>query len=299
MSTRDDSIAEEFYSDLLLAERKSQLSAETYVFSVKEFLKWLSEKNIPLENAGTQEALYFSAKRRVDNKSCVTVAKDMSALRAFGAFLCRKGIWKTNFMMELDRPEVRRRIPSVLTVEEVNSLLFSIDTDTVIGKRDRALFELVYSAGLRISEVCSLLLANVHFDVQMIAVTGKGSKERLVPFGDEAKKRLEEWLSVRKDLLSTEGCPYLFVNYRGEKISRKGVWKNFQKFESMSGVKAKVHTLRHSFATHLLQGGADLRSVQELLGHTDLSTTQIYTHVDDSALKNYHSEFFPGHITEK
>ena len=296
MSTENDSIAEEFYSDLLLAERKAPLSAETYLFSVKEFLKWLSEKKVPLEKASAQDAVYFSAGRRVDNKSSLTVAKDLSALRAFGSFLCRKGIWKTNFMLELDRPEVRRRIPAVLSVEEVNALLSTINTDTVIGKRDRALFELVYSAGLRISEVCSLLLENVHFDVQMIAVTGKGSKERLVPFGDEAKKRLEEWLAVRKELISSESCPYLFVNYRGEKISRKGVWKNFQKFESMSGVKAKVHTLRHSFATHLLGGGADLRSVQELLGHTDLSTTQIYTHVEESALKSYHSEFFPGHM---
>ena len=155
---------------------------------------------------------------------------------------------------------------------------------------------MIYSCGLRISEACTLLVDNLHLNEQLVMVCGKGDKERIVPFGEAAKKKLEAYLDDgRPDLVGRKVVREVFVNYKGDPISRKGVWKRFQELEALSGVTSKVHTLRHSFATHLLAGGADLRSVQELLGHSDLATTQIYTHVDDNQLSAYHKKYFPGH----
>lgn len=237
--------------------------------------------------------MYYIIKRKEDGCSELTIAKDISGLRAFGDYLERKGMWSENPAMELDKPKAARNLPKVLSIEQIDSLLDSIDKTSLSGKRDDALFELVYSCGLRISEVCTLKLANLHLEERLILVHGKGDKERLVPFGDRAYEKILVYLNeVRPELVKGRNVAELFVNYRGEPISRKGVWKRFKELEALSGVEAKVHTLRHSFATHLLQGGADLRSVQELLGHSDLSTTTIYTHVTDKQLEEAHEKYF-------
>lgn len=290
-----EELLQEYYNDLILVSRHSKLTAETYFFSIKEFFSWLEKESLALSSVTVKDLMFYISFRSTQGEAELTVAKDISALRSFGAFLVRKQIWQNNIAVELERPKAVKALPKVLSVEQVDAFLDSIDTDTPLGIRDRALFELIYSCGLRISEACSLLVSNVHFDQQMILVFGKGSKERFVPFGEVAKKWLKKWLEVRNDFVKNLQTPTFFVNYKGKPLSRKGVWKNFQKIEALSGVTAKVHTLRHSFATHLLSGGADLRSVQELLGHSDLATTQIYTHLTDTELKDYHKEFFPGH----
>ncbi len=290
-----EELLQEYYNDLILVSRHSKLTAETYFFSIKEFFSWLEKESLALSSVTVKDLMFYISFRSTQGEAELTVAKDISALRSFGAFLVRKQIWQNNIAVELERPKAVKALPKVLSVEQVDAFLDSIDTDTPLGIRDRALFELIYSCGLRISEACSLLVSNVHFDQQMILVFGKGSKERFVPFGEVAKKWLKKWLEVRNDFVKNLQTPTVFVNYKGKPLSRKGVWKNFQKIEALSGVTAKVHTLRHSFATHLLSGGADLRSVQELLGHSDLATTQIYTHLTDTELKDYHKEFFPGH----
>ncbi len=242
---------------------------------------------------------YYFAFRKTQGCTSLTIAKDISALRAFGSYLVRKNIWQENEVLLLDRPKASRALPKVLSVEEIDRILDSIDVSTPTGIRDRALFELIYSCGLRISEVSGLLIGNVHMKEKLLLVRGKGDKERVVPFGNEAHKWLSVYLKeARPVLVKQKIVPQIFVNYQGKPISRKGIWKNFKQLRLSAGVDAKVHTLRHSFATHLLEGGADLRSVQELLGHSDLSTTQIYTHVNDCDLQAYHREFFPGHITD-
>jgi integrase/recombinase XerD len=193
------------------------------------------------------------------------------------------------------------RIPEVLSRDEVDKLLSVIDTRSATGLRDRALFELVYSSGLRISEAVHLNLNDVFFKEGVLRVVGKGSKERLAPFGSEASKWLKDYLgSSRPVLLGAKvavgvgaGTNALFVTRRGERLGRKGIWKNYRALAGMNGTSSKLHALRHSFATELLQGGADLRSVQELLGHSDISTTQIYTHVDTSRLKSQHGKYMP------
>ena len=283
----------QFYSDLLLVKRDSEQTAITYKISAGEFLNWLVKERIKLKDVSVQNLLYYIIKRKEGGCSELTIAKDISGLRALGEYLERKGMWSENIALELDKPKAARNLPKVLSVEQIDALLDSIDKTTLSGKRDDALFELVYSCGLRISEVCTLKVANVHLDDRLILVHGKGDKERLVPFGERAAEKLKVYLSeVRPALAKGRNNPNLFVNYKGEPISRKGVWKRFQDMEARSGVEAKVHTLRHSFATHLLEGGADLRSVQELLGHANLATTTIYTHVSDNQLEKVHEKYF-------
>ncbi len=283
----------QFYTDLLLVKRDSEQTAITYKISAGEFLNWLVAERIKLKDVSVQNLLYYIIKRKEGGCSELTIAKDISGLRALGEYLERKGMWSENIALELDKPKAARNLPKVLSVEQIDALLDSIDKTTLSGKRDDALFELVYSCGLRISEVCTLKVVNVHLDDRLILVHGKGDKERLVPFGDRAYEKILIYLNeVRPELVKGRTVAELFVNYRGDPISRKGVWKRFQELEALSGVEAKVHTLRHSFATHLLQGGADLRSVQELLGHSDLSTTTIYTHVTDRQLEEAHDKYF-------
>ncbi len=288
-------LLEQFYADLILVERDSEQTAQTYKISAQEFLEWLAAERIKLRDVSAQNLVYFLMKRKTDGNAELTLAKDISALRALGSYLVRKNYWEENYALMLDRPKAGRHLPKVLSVEQTDRLLSAIDTSTPLGVRDDALFELIYSCGLRISEACGLKVANVHFDEHLILVHGKGDKERLVPFGEAAAQKLLKYMNeVRPDLVKGRNISEVFVNYKGEPISRKGVWKRFQEMEALSGVQSKVHTLRHSFATHLLAGGADLRSVQELLGHSDLSTTTIYTHVTDRQLEDAHKKYFEG-----
>lgn len=293
---------DQFYSDLLMAERDRPLTAETYRLSAENFLLWCQKKKLKLALVTTKDLFYYSVYRKTLGISEVTLAKDLSALRALGEYLVREKIWSENLALVLDRPKSPRPLPAVLSVNEIETLLSSIDTKTRLGLRDKVIFELIYSCGLRISECCSLKVIDVHLDERFILVKGKGGKERIIPFGDVAYDLLVEYFNnVRPRLVKEKIVPEVFVNYRGEAISRKGIWKKFKEIQALAGLDVKVHTLRHSFATHLLQGGADLRSVQELLGHSSLSTTQIYTHVTDRDLEDAHKDFFPGHknVTDK
>lgn len=290
-----DDLLNQFYTDLLMVKRDSEQTAMTYKISAEEFLKWLSHEQIKLRAVTVHNLMIYLVQRKTEGVAEYTIAKDISALRALGEYLVRKGMWTENHALMLDRPKAGRSLPKVLSVEQVDQLLSHIDTSTLCGQRDDALFELIYSCGLRISEACDLKIANVHITERLLLVHGKGDKERIVPFGERAEKKLLQYLNeVRPQLTKGKNVPEVFVNYRGAPISRKGVWKRFQELEQLSGIDAKVHTLRHSFATHLLAGGADLRSVQELLGHSDLSTTTIYTHVTDDQLAKAHEKYFEG-----
>ncbi|HOS29242.1 MAG TPA: tyrosine recombinase [Treponemataceae bacterium] len=283
-----------FYDDLLTIERLALLSVETYCISVSQFLDWCSRENKKIESINLSDLMHYIVLRKTEGLDERTSAKDISALRSFGSFLVRQHMWNENIVLLLERPKARRSLPRVLDIAQVEKILDAIDISKPLGLRDRALFELIYSCGLRISEVSGILLQNVHLNERLLWVTGKGNKERVVPFGDQAHYYLKQWIGeVRPLVLGSRIVPWLFVNYKGNQFSRKGIWKRFQELEAVSGVTAKVHTLRHSFATHLLSGGADLRSVQELLGHADLATTQIYTHIEESRLKQYHAEYFP------
>lgn len=294
-----ENILSSYYDDLVSIDGKSISTAQTYCFAVEIFLNWLKSENKEIFSVEMSDLIKYLVWRQTQGMDSLTVAKDISSLRSFGTYLTRNQIWKENFALQLDRPKAEKTLPKVLSIEEVDALLNCIDVSTDLGIRDRALFELIYSCGLRISEVSNLLLQNLHLKERIIWVTGKGNKERLVPFGSEAEFWLKKWLEVRPKFVGSKSVPTIYVNYQGKPFSRKGIWKRFQELEVLSGVNSKVHTLRHSFATHMLSGGADLRSVQELLGHSDLSTTQIYTHIDADDLKDYHNEYFPNRSSDK
>lgn len=286
-----------FYGFLISAESHSKLTADTYIGTLLIFQKEL--KNKELAEASEEDCTAFILKRAENSLLGKTIAKDIAALNSFFKFLVLEGVRKDNPIENIERPRREKTLPCVLSLEEINNLLNSIPQDSPNNIRDRAMFELIYSAGLRVSEAVSLKLDDIYFKEELIKVTGKGNKQRIVPFGREAKKKLEEYIyNARAKLLKNTGggntinSGAVFLNSRGKAISRKGIWKRMNELSAAAGIKTKVHTLRHSYATHLLAGGADLRSVQCLLGHSDISTTQIYTHIENKSLQEYHKNFF-------
>lgn len=235
----------------------------------------------------------FLASRSRAGISGKTLARDIAALQSFFRFLVLIRKRQDNPVVLLERPARGFRLPRVLSIEQVEKLLSCIRTDTPEGLRDSALFELIYSCGLRIHEAVSLTVNDVRFNEKTVLVCGKGGKERMVPFGKRSAVLLRRYMQdARPALSSALSGNFLFLGKKGKPMTRKAAWDRFHALTVQAGVPAKIHTLRHSFATHLLAGGADLRSVQELLGHSDISTTQIYTHVENDSLKLYHAEFF-------
>lgn len=224
-------------------------------------------------------------------------ARYLSSIRELFKYLNYKKIINDNKTEKLDLPKPNRKIPEVLTFMEISQILESIDTGTLLGIRDRAMLETLYASGLRVSELTNIKERDILFDEGIIRVFGKGSKERIVPIGNAALDYIRQYIAdVRLQLRnSNKQTDELFLNSRGGKLSRMGIWKIIDKYTNMTNIEKKVHphTFRHSFATHLLEGGADLRAVQEMLGHSDISTTQIYTHIDNQYLKEIHKSFHP------
>jgi integrase/recombinase XerD len=286
-----------YRSRLRTIERRSPLTVETYGGEIRLFLEWLKQNNDDPErkllNAGVHDlALYLEERRKtIDSR---TAAKAVSALHSFFRYLCDEGFRQDNPAALLDMPKKGFRLPDVLSRQKIEALLEAADIDSPLGLRNRALYELIYSAGLRVSEAVGLNVTDVYFDEMVIRVRGKGGKERMAVFGDEASQWLRRYLSeVRPSLAKNSRPKALFLGRRGKRLSRKGMWKNYGLLAMRCGTGSHIHTLRHSFATALLAGGADLRHVQELLGHADLATTQIYTHVDVSLLREQHRKFLP------
>jgi len=293
-----------YYSRLIALERRAPLTAETYRFEIRRFLDWLeAEKLSPAavetekeKTAGINDVTRYLANRRsVDGIDSRSVAKAISALRSFFRFLEEEGYNRSSgFASLIQIPRHVNRLPEVHMKENVDRLFSFIDTGSSMGIRNRALYELIYSAGLRISELVSLNIGDIFLSKNLARVTGKGSKERLVIFGPEAAHWLNRYLKeARAELLGRRNGKALFIGRTGRRLSRKGIWKNYCSLAVQAGLSTKLHTLRHTFATELLAGGADLRSVQELLGHAELSTTQIYTHIDSGRLRDNHRKYLP------
>lgn len=283
------------YGDwLLAARRRSPLTLEAYVREARSLEAWLLDQGKSVQTAMVADILEFLAWRRASGLSTRTIARILSSVRSLFRFLRLEGIRTDDPTELLESPKQERNLPDVIRPQDVNLMLESVDLSTPGGLRDRALFELIYSCGLRISEASSLCFDSLFLKEGFVRVVGKRRKERILPFGQEAAIWLERYLAeARPALEKGRRSDRVFLNRSGRGISRKGVWKRFSELRMCSGVEGKVHSLRHSFATHLLAGGADLRTVQELLGHADISTTQIYTHVEAEELAQAHEAFFP------
>lgn len=284
------------YEDYLTVElRLGSISISDYLREIRSFVSFLSGKGISPSEADSVNILSYIRLRSEQDLDERTIAKIVTIIRSFYRFMLHESIREDNPVDVIELPKLSRSIPNVLTVQEVDSLFAVIDTTTSCGLRDRALFELVYSCGLRISEAVELQMQHLLLDEQLIRVLGKGTKERVIPVGEVAVTWLHRYIGQsRPRLLKSNKVTYaLFLSERGVGLSRKGAWKRFKQYCRMAGIDAKIHTLRHSYATHLLAGGADLRVVQELLGHSDISTTQIYTHISTDDLRNKHKTYHP------
>lgn len=284
-----------YFDNLRVEKGLSDLTIKAYEADLKEFVEYLRSagKELPadLTMETTLSFLSISEKR----KSPSSRARTLSAIKGFFRFLRDQGTLANPSIDSLTSPKVLRRIPFVLAQHEVERLLSLPDSGT-LGLRDRALLEFDYSTGLRVSELCGLKLENLDQERRFVRVRGKGSKERIVPYGRSAGVALAGYLeSSRPRLLGTRVSAYVFLNYRGGRLSRIGFWKLLRKYAAKAGLSAHIspHTLRHSFATHLIEGGADLRAVQELLGHSSIATTQIYTKLDMDYLLEVHRTFHP------
>jgi len=279
---------------LLSTRRRSVLTADVYVREMEMLEHFLSSQGkTPLDATG-EDLLAYLVGRSQAGLQRTTMARIVASLHAFYRFCLNEKLRTDDPSIQIRTPRQDRNLPDVLDSDSVEHVLDSIDISTPNGLRDRALFELIYSCGLRISEAANLTFQQLYLEERLLRVLGKRRKERLVPFGTEALYWITRYLSESRPLLEKRGkSEYVFLNQEGKGISRKGIWKRFSQIRVKSGVNAKVHTFRHSFATHLLAGGADLRTVQELLGHSDIATTQIYTHIDEASLGMYHREYFP------
>ncbi|MDR0718838.1 MAG: tyrosine-type recombinase/integrase [Treponema sp.] len=299
-------LLKQYHSRLIAIERHSSLTAETYCFEIRRFLEWMKAENLAAGNtaetlAGGKRQVefddisrYLDFRRRHDGIDSRSVAKAVSVLRSFFRFLVDERYREDSCAALLDLPRQGTRIPQALPRGEADKLLSLIDTGTPLGIRNKALYELIYTAGLRISEAVSLNITDLVIPENIAKVRGKGGKERIIIYSKSAASALKCYIEeVRPLLLKQKHSSALFVGKSGNRLSRKGIWKNYAALASLAGVSSRLHALRHAFATGLLEGGADLRSVQELLGHSDLRTTQIYTHVDAALLKTSHRKFLP------
>lgn len=288
-------LADQFISHLRVEKGLSENTIASYSNDLVRFLQFLEGRDrSPLQ--ATQEDLieYMAGLRgRLSPRS---MARNLSALKGFFRFLLAEDKIEANPARLLNAPKLPLRLPAVLSRQEVEVLLSQPDGSNPLGRRDGAMLELLYATGLRVSELVGLKIQNVNLEAGFVRTVGKGSKERIVPVGAKALKALKGYLAEgRPGLLKRRNSSYLFVNARGKPITRQGFWKNIKRYGLKGGINKEItpHSLRHSFATHLLEFGADLRSVQIMLGHADISTTQIYTHVTRERLKQIHEKYHP------
>ncbi|MBX5463934.1 MAG: site-specific tyrosine recombinase XerD [Clostridia bacterium] len=260
----------------------SRHTVAAYRRDLADFAAFLRLRGEPMESAGAETLAAYLVVLSGRKLAPSTIARRVAALRAFYRFLTREGVRRENPALEVGRPALPHRLPRVLSVEEVDRLLAAPPAGSPRGCRDRAMLELMYASGLRVSELVQLDLSDLDLEDQVVRCWGKGARERIVPVGRRALEALGEYLSwARPRLVRERHQEALFVNARGGRLTRQGFWKLLRGYARRAGIRQRItpHTLRHSFATHLLENGADLRSVQEMLGHADIATTQIYTHL--------------------
>lgn len=288
---------QEFLAWIQLEKGLSDNTVQGYLNDLAQAAIYLDQHHISqweeVEGADLSQWITHLGK---EGYAAASIGRKLSALRVFSRFLVREGDRENDFTEILHGPRNHRKLPETLTVEEVSKLLNAPSLGTPQGNRDRAMLELFYSSGLRVSELCGLTLQSVHLEDGYLRVFGKGSKERLVPLGKPATQAIQNYLTVgRPQLVKNKTGSELFLSNRGSAISRKMVWVLVKTYAAKAGIEktVKPHLLRHSFATHLLSGGADLRAIQEMLGHADISTTQIYAAVEGERVLDEHSQFHP------
>lgn len=290
-----DSVLIDFCDYLKIDKKYSDLTVESYKTEIKKYLDFFKEKNISMNNIKNNDIKDYLAYIKSENISDRSLAHNVSVIRTFYKFLLIEKLIEKNPTEFLELPKLKKSLPTVLSKDEVETLL-DIDLVDNFSYRNKAMLELMYSTGLRVSELVNLKLNNIDFDNCIIKTIGKGNKERIIPISDYALYYLGIYINeYRGSMMKKSIHDYVFINNHGKEMTRQGFFKIIKNIASGKNIKTDIspHTLRHSFATHLLDYGADLRSIQEMLGHSNLSTTQIYTHVSSEHLKENYNNSHP------
>lgn len=285
---------DDFINYCIFEKGLSDKTNESYKYDLSIYMNFLSSKGINnIEKITTKDIEDF-LKYRSSIEETSTVAHNLTVIKNFHSFLIKTNMLKKDVSENISRPKLRKKIPKTLSIDDINKLL-DIYIKTEYDCRNKAMMELMYGSGLRVSELISLDVHSIDFTNCIIRITGKGSKDRIVPIGEYSMYYINKYLEVRESMLKKEHTDALFLNNHGKRMTRQGFFKNLKLILRKQGLNEDLspHALRHSFATHLLEKGADLRSIQELLGHSDISTTRIYTHVSDNKVKEEYERFHP------
>lgn len=276
-------------NNTIVSYQRDLKSYQKYIMNVEKITSW--------NDIQRTQIIHFLAYLKDNGKSAKTLARHIASIRAFHQFLLREKAADQDPSVHIESPQMERSLPKVLSLEEVETLLDSPKLNDHYGYRDKAMLELLYATGIRVSELISLDIGNVHLTMGFVRCIGKGNKERIIPIGRAATEAIEQYLEKGRPHFVSKKYrdDALFLNHHGKRMSRQGFWKILKKLTMEAGIQKELtpHTLRHSFATHLLENGADLRAVQEMLGHADISTTQIYTHVTKTRMKDVYKQFHP------
>lgn len=290
-------LLDEYIYHLAVERGLAENTLLSYQFDLQGYLEFCRKYGLEsLEQADKNVVMAYLFQQQLEGRSPATIARRLAAARSFYKYLVSEDIITKDPTADLEFPKLAQKLPRVLTVEEVETLLSQPLLSQPAGIRDKAMLELLYATGIRVSELVALNLEHVSLDSGFIRCFGKGAKERIVPVGDVAVRFLREYLVRGRSKLTKPGVtPALFVNQHGRRLTRQGFWKIIKKYALKAKIRKEItpHTFRHSFATHLLENGADLRSVQEMLGHADISTTQIYTHLTKQRMKEVYNRSHP------
>lgn len=292
-----EELIEKFLSYLSVERGLAQNTLLSYGSDLRKYIAFLRKSHIlTLGKTTKHEVMTYLLELKDKGLSPTTVARSLVSLKVFYRFLAQEGYLASDPTMNLESPKVWSKLPETLSLGEIEVLLEKPDLEDPLGLRDRAALELLYATGARVSELINLKIADANLEVGYLRCLGKGKKERIIPLGSHAQEALKNYLDKgREKLVREKDAKELFVNRFGNPLSRQGFWKMLKKYAKRVDFEKRItpHILRHSFATHLLERGADLRSIQEMLGHSDISTTQIYTHVDRERLKEIHRKYHP------
>lgn len=282
------------YIDYLKIDKKYSLNTiKSYKNDLSKFVLFINDKDITCLNK--KDVISFIENEKLNDKSARTISHDLIVIKNFYKYLLKEQIIKVDPTIDIELPKLKKSLPHTLSFDEIDKIL-DIELNDKYSYRNKAMLELMYSSGLRISELVNLKMQDIDLEDDIVRIYGKGSKERIVPIGDYAIKYLKKYIyEYRSSLMHNKVSDYIFLNSRGDRISRQAMFKLIKKIIRDKNIKKNVspHTLRHSFASHMLENGADLRSIQELLGHSDISTTQIYTHISNKKIKENYEESHP------
>ncbi len=293
---RSEELVDRFLDAIWMERGLSQNTLGAYRADLMTLGRGLSTDSKSIDMADRADLLAFIARRVENGAKPRSTARQLSSFRRFFRYIMREGLRDNDPTTDIEMPRIGRSLPKTLSEEEVDSLLNAPNTDEPLGHRDRAMLELLYATGLRVSELINLKQSQINFNQGVLRIIGKGDRERLIPLGEESQHWLKNFIDgPRMEILLERQTDYLFPTRRGDRMTRQAFWHIIKRYAEKAGIPKKMspHSLRHAFATHLLNRGADLRVVQLLLGHSDLSTTQIYTHVARERLKDLHGEHHP------